>query len=100
MDKGMRHCLKQTFARCQSSKFFPGVDEYVKMCRKPATLQRHKPGMGALFFYKNSSIKLPKRQKKQVQIRMWSYDQTDTHTHASHIRFINQFFFYFVGLAS
>ena len=33
-----------------------------------------------LFFYKNSSIKLPKRQEKQVQIRMWSYDQTDTHT--------------------
>jgi hypothetical protein len=31
-------------------------------------------------FYKNSSIKLPKRQKKQVQICMWSYDQTDTHT--------------------
>ena len=30
--------------------------------------------------YKNSSIKLPKRQKKQEQIRMWSYDQTDTHT--------------------
>ena len=25
-------------------------------------------------FYKNSSIKLPKRQKRQVQIRMWSYD--------------------------
>jgi hypothetical protein len=46
-DKGMRHCLKQTFARCQSSKFFPGVDEFVKMCREPATLQRPKPGMGA-----------------------------------------------------
>ena len=36
-----------------------------------------------LIFYKNSSIKLPKKQKKQVQIRMWSYDRTDTHTHAS-----------------
>jgi hypothetical protein len=31
-------------------------------------------------FYKTLSIKLQKRQKKQVQIRMWSYDQTDTHT--------------------
>ena len=31
-------------------------------------------------FYKNSSIKLPKKQKKQVQIRMWSYDR-NRHTH-------------------
>ena len=46
-DKGMRHCLKQTFARCQSSKFFPGVDEYVKMCREPVTSTRPKPTMGA-----------------------------------------------------
>ena len=33
-----------------------------------------------LNFYKNSSIKLPKIQKKQVQIRMWSYDR-NRHTH-------------------
>ena len=46
-DKGMRHCLKQTFARCQSSKFFPGVDEYIKMCREPAISARPKPVMGA-----------------------------------------------------
>ena len=35
---------------------------------------------GQYFFYKNSIIKLPKRQKNQVQIRMRSYDQkTLTH---------------------
>ena len=28
-----------------------------------------------IFFYKKSGIKLPKIQKKQVQIRMWSYDK-------------------------
>ena len=33
-----------------------------------------------LFFFKKSSIKLPKIQKKQVQIRMWSYDR-NRHTH-------------------
>ena len=32
------------------------------------------------FYYKKTSIKLPKIQKKQVQIRMWSYDR-NRHTH-------------------
>ena len=32
------------------------------------------------FFYKNSSIKLSKKQEKQVQIRMWPYGRKQTHT--------------------
>ena len=35
-------------------------------------------------FYKTSSIKLSKKQKRQVQKRMWPYGRKkDTHTHAS-----------------
>ena len=46
-------------------------------------LKPYSTPMDSRVFYKNSSIKLPKRQKKQVQIRMRSHDQKDSHTHAS-----------------
>ena len=40
----------------------------------------HSTSEPLLTFYKKSSIKLPKIQKKQVQIRMWFYDR-NRHTH-------------------
>ena len=52
-----------------TSAGFTNVSGYCDYCNRIKT-----------FFYKKSSIKLPKIQKKQVQIRMWSYDR-NRHTH-------------------
>ena len=43
-ERGMKHCLKQTLARCRTSKFFPQMDEYIKMCREPMATLDNKPG--------------------------------------------------------
>ena len=37
-EKGMKHCLKQTIARCQSSKYFPSMKEFIRMCKEPVVL--------------------------------------------------------------
>ena len=44
-ERGMKHCLKQTLARCRTSKFFPQMDEYIKMCREPMATLDNKPGV-------------------------------------------------------
>ena len=43
-ERGMRHCLKQTIARCRSSKYFPNMEEFIRMCKEPGALGNSKPG--------------------------------------------------------
>jgi len=42
-EKGMRHCLKQTIARCRSSKYFPNMEEFMRMCKEPGAMGNSKP---------------------------------------------------------
>ena len=42
-EKGMRHCLKQTIARCRSSKYFPNMEEFMRMCKEPGAMGNPKP---------------------------------------------------------
>ena len=39
----MKHCLKQTIARCRSSKYFPNMEEFIRMCKEPGALGNSKP---------------------------------------------------------
>ena len=42
-EKGMRHCLKQTIARCRSSKYCPNTEEFIRLCKKPGAMGHSKP---------------------------------------------------------
>jgi len=42
-ERGMKHCLKQTIARCRSSKYFPNMEEFIRMCKEPGALGNSKP---------------------------------------------------------